>query len=39
MERDYLINNLVAGVYTNTDKNMKRFTENWETHYQNLELI
>tara|TARA_R100001244_G_C5155306_1_gene130293 strand:+ start:75 stop:899 length:825 start_codon:yes stop_codon:yes gene_type:complete len=39
MERDYLINNLVAGVYTNTDKNMKQFTENWQENYGNLPLI
>ena len=39
MDRDYIINNLVAGVYTNKDKYMKRFTENWQKHYTNVPLI
>ena len=39
MNRDFLINNLVAGVYTNTDKYKTQFTENWKIHYDNLPLI
>ena len=39
MEREYLINNLVAGVYTHRDKYMPRFTANWQNYYPNLPLI
>ena len=39
MERQYLINNLIAGVYTNSDKYMARFTKNWQENYDNLPLI
>ena len=39
MEREYLINNLIAGVYTNSDKYMARFTKNWQENYGNLPLI
>ena len=33
MERSYLENNLISGVYTNKDKYLKRFTENWNKYY------
>lgn len=39
MERSYLENNLISGVYTNKDKYLKRFTENWNKYYGNLPLI
>ena len=39
MDRSYLENNLVAGVYTHQDKYFKKFTENWSENYVNVELI
>ena len=39
MERSYLEKNLISGVYTNKDKYLKRFTENWNEYYGNLPLI
>ena len=39
MDRSYLEQNLVAGVYTNNDKYFKKFTDNWQENYQNVELI
>ena len=39
MDRSYIENNLVAGVYTNNDKYFKKFTDNWKENYQNVELI
>ena len=38
MDRSFIENNLVAGVYTNKDKYFKQFTENWNEYY-NIELI
>ena len=39
MDRENLVNNLISGVYTNSDKYMARFTENWQEYYANLPLI
>ena len=39
MDRENIVNKLVAGVYTNSDKYMARFTENWQEYYENLPLI
>ena len=39
MERDYIVNNLVAGVYTHHDKYFKKFTDNWSENYVNVQLI
>ena len=39
MDRSFIENNLVAGVYTHTDKYFKKFTENWQENYINVELI
>jgi len=39
MDRDFIVNNLVAGVYTHHDKYFKKFTDNWNENYQNVELI
>tara|TARA_R100000664_G_C2757172_1_gene145286 strand:+ start:1419 stop:2246 length:828 start_codon:yes stop_codon:yes gene_type:complete len=39
MDRDFIVNNLVAGVYTHRDKYFKQFTDNWQNHYANVELI
>ena len=39
MDRSYLEQNLVAGVYTHHDKYFKKFTENWSENYVNVELI
>lgn len=39
MDRSFIENNLVAGVYTNKDKYFKQFTENWDEYYGNIELI
>tara|TARA_R110000751_G_scaffold140353_1_gene244033 strand:- start:1 stop:852 length:852 start_codon:yes stop_codon:yes gene_type:complete len=39
MDRSFIENNLVAGVYTNNDKYFKKFTDNWKENYQNVELI
>jgi len=39
MEREYLINNLMAGVYTNSDKYMASFTKNWQEFYVDVPLI
>ena len=39
MDRSYLENNLVAGVYTHHDKYFKKFTENFTENYVNVELI
>ena len=37
--RDFIKDNLIAGVYTNRDTYLKGFTENWEKYYQGLPLI
>mgnify|MGYP003654434365 CR=1 FL=1 len=39
MDRSFIENNLVAGVYTNSDKYFKQFTDNWQGHYADVELI
>ena len=39
MDRDFIIENLVGGVYTHQDKYFKKFTENWQEKYVNVELI
>ena len=39
MDRYFIVNNLVAGVYTHNDKYFKKFTDNWQENYQNVELI
>ena len=39
MDRDFIINNLAVGVYTNTDKYMSRFIKNWNKYYANVPLI
>ena len=39
MDRSYLEDNLVAGVYTHHDKYFKKFTDNWTKNYVNVELI
>ena len=39
MDRSFIENNLVAGVYTHRDKYFKQFTDNWQSHYINVELI
>ena len=39
MDRDFVVNNLVAGVYTHRDKYFKKFTDNWTETYCNVELI
>mgnify|MGYP003143136189 CR=1 FL=1 len=39
MKRDYIENNLVAGVYTHHDKYFKKFTDNWSENYVNVQLI
>ena len=39
MDRNFIINNLTAGVYTNNDKYFKKFIENWQEYYGNVELI
>ena len=39
MDRSFIENNLVAGVYTHNDKYFKQFTENWQTFYTDVQLI
>ena len=39
MDRSYLENNLVAGVYTHRDKYFNQFTANWQDFYYGVELI
>ena len=39
MDRSYLENYLIAGVYTHRDKYFKKFTDNWQNNYSNVELI
>ena len=39
MDRSFIENNLVAGVYTHRDKYFKQFTDNWQSHYIDVELI
>ena len=39
MDRSFIEENLIAGVYTNKDKYFKKFTENWDEYYGNVELI
>jgi len=39
MERSCIENNLIAGVYTHRDKYFKKFTDNWQEHYVDVELI
>ena len=39
MDRSFIEEHLVAGVYTNKDKYFKQFTENWQEYYGNIELI
>ena len=39
IDRDFVINNVIAGVYTNSDKYMKRFTDNWQEYNLGIELI
>ena len=39
MDRNFIVNNLIGGVYTHRDKYFKQFTDNWQYHYANVELI
>ena len=39
MDREFIVNNLIAGVYTHNDKYFKKFTDNWTENYVNVELI
>lgn len=39
VNREFLTENLIAGVYTNKDKYFKQFTDNWQEYYSNVELI
>ena len=39
MDRSFIENNLIAGVYTHNDKYFKKFTENWQTFYTDVPLI
>ena len=39
MDRSFIENDLVAGVYTHHDKYFKKFTDNWQEYYYGVELI
>jgi len=39
MDRSFINQHLVAGVYTHTDKYFKKFTDNWQENYIDVELI
>ena len=39
MDRDFIVENLIAGVYTHRDTYFKQFTENWQEYYANVNLI